>query len=166
VDGCPQAELLAGAVAPFAALAGELPALMAAHVAYAGLGSELPGSLDPRVATELLRGRLGYAGVLVSDNLEMGAVRGRFSIEDAAVRALAAGCDALLLCHRHDSLPRARLAVWNAARASSALRQRLAEAAGRVGTLKARHRARGATRPPLSVLGAPSHLELASKMAF
>jgi beta-N-acetylhexosaminidase len=166
VDDSPQDALVAGALAPFAALAAELPLLMAAHVAYTGLGSALPGSLDPRVSTELLRGRLGFTGVLVSDNLEMGAVSRRFSIEDAAVRALAAGCDALLLCHRHDSLPRARLAVWNAARASSSLRQRVAEAAGRVRMLKERHRARSATRPPLSVLGAPSHLNLASQMAF
>jgi beta-N-acetylhexosaminidase len=164
VDPTPRAELLAGAVAPFAALATTVPLFMGAHVAYAGLGSDLPGTLDPRVATGLLRDELGFRGVLVSDNLEMGAVTSRFSIEDAAVRALTAGCDALLLCHRPDSYSRARVALWRAARASSTLRGRIAEASARVRTLKARHAQAGAQRPSLSVLGAPAHLELASAL--
>jgi beta-N-acetylhexosaminidase len=166
VDARPQDQLLAEEVAPFAALASGLPLLMGAHVAYAGLGSELPGTLDPRVATGLLRERLGYTGVLVSDNLEMGAVSRHFSIEDAALRAMRAGCDALLLCHRPDSLPRVRAALWREARASTTLRARLAQAAGRLRSLKARRAADGALRPPLSVLGAPHHIELALRMAI
>lgn len=166
VDPRPRHVLLVDAIAPFAALAPTLPLLMGAHVAYTGLGSDLPGTLDARIATGLLRDELDFRGVLVSDNLEMGAVTGRFSIEDAAVRAMRAGCDALLLCHRPDSFPRVRAALWREARASASLRARIGEAAARVRTLKARHFATLArtTRPPLSVLGAPSHLELASRM--
>jgi beta-N-acetylhexosaminidase len=170
VDARPQERLLAEEVAPFAALAPALPVLMGAHVAYTGLGSTLPGTLDPRVATVLLRERLGFTGVLVSDDLEMGAISGRFSIEDAAVRAMRAGCDALLCCHRSDSLPRARAALWREAKASGSLRARLTQAATRLRALKSHHRAVGATRPPLSVLGAPEHQDLAKNadghMAF
>jgi beta-N-acetylhexosaminidase len=166
VDPRPRELLLRDEIAPFAALAPTLPLVMGAHVAYAGLGSDLPGTLDARVATVLLREQLGFTGVLVSDNLEMGAVTGRFGIEDAALRALRAGCDALLLCHRPDSYPRVRGAVWREARASSALRARVGEAANRVRALKQRHLTASTTRPPLSVLGSPEHLELVRQMAF
>jgi beta-N-acetylhexosaminidase len=167
IDARPRDVLLADALAPFAALAPRLPILMGAHVAYAGLGSDRPGTLDERVATGLLRDQLGYRGVLVTDNLEMGAVTARFSIEVAAVAAMNAGCDALLLCHRHDSFARARAALWREAHASPHLRTRLSQAASRIRDLKARHfAARNASqRPPLSVIGAPSHASIAIEMA-
>src|SRR5439155_17226333 len=58
---------------------------------------ELPATLSRRFLTDLLRGELGYDGVVVTDALEMQAVADRWGVGGAAVRALAAGADALLL---------------------------------------------------------------------
>jgi beta-N-acetylhexosaminidase len=160
--GAPTRAALADELAPFAALAPSLPALMGAHVSY--LGSALPGTLDPAISTTLLRDELGFRGALLSDNLEMGAVAGAFSVEDAAVRALAAGCDALLFCHRPDSFPRAHAALLAALRdpGATALRRRLAEAADRLRALRAARPAHAA--PPLATLGSPEHQALAASV--
>jgi beta-N-acetylhexosaminidase len=158
---------LAAQLAPFAALAARLPMLMVGHVAYArrpSPGGPRPASLDEAIATGLLRDRLGFRGVLVSDNLEMGAVTRTWSIEAAGVAALRAGCDVLLLCHRRDSLPRVRAALWRALAGSPDLRARLRQAAARVRALKATHVAAWAlrARPSLDVVGSPAHRALAA----
>jgi beta-N-acetylhexosaminidase len=84
-------------LAPFrAASAAGLAMIMSAHVVYTALDSR-PATLSKVASTEL-RAAIGFDGVLVSDDLEMRAIAARWSIEDAAVLAVAAGCDALLVC--------------------------------------------------------------------
>jgi len=82
--------------APFRALAG-MPWAMTAHVLYEALDAELPATLSPRVIQETIRGSIGFDGVLVSDDLSMGALGG--SLEKRARMALAAGCDLALHCN-------------------------------------------------------------------
>lgn len=86
---------------PFAANAG-LPWMMTAHVRYAALDPDRPATLSPGVIARTIRGRLGFAGVLVSDDLCMGALSymGALSGEPGALAAaaLAAGCDLALHC--------------------------------------------------------------------
>jgi len=69
--------------------------------------------------------------VLFSDDLEMKAVAARYSIEDAAVEAVWAGCDALLICKSEDLQDRAHEALVKKAEADSRFRDRCAEAVGR-----------------------------------
>jgi beta-N-acetylhexosaminidase len=84
---------------PFrAAIAAGVPMLMSAHVLYPALDSEHPATLSRRILTDLLRGELGFTGVVASDDLEMRAISGHRSIGDAAVATLQAGADALLVC--------------------------------------------------------------------
>ncbi|HET8997328.1 MAG TPA: beta-N-acetylhexosaminidase [Acetobacteraceae bacterium] len=80
---------------PFALLA-HLPWLMTAHIVYAAWDPHQPATLSPAVVQGIIRGRLGFGGVLVSDDLAMGAVSG--SPAERAVQALAAGCDLALYC--------------------------------------------------------------------
>ncbi len=80
---------------PFAANAG-LPWLMTAHVLYEALDPVRPATLSPLVIGAVIRGRLGFAGVLVSDDLAMGALSGEPDARAAA--AVAAGCDLALHC--------------------------------------------------------------------
>lgn len=72
--------------------------LMVGHANYAAL-SAMPASLSHEVINGLLRGRLGFDGVAVTDDLEMGAISDRQKIGDAVVRACVAGADLLLVCH-------------------------------------------------------------------
>jgi len=89
-----QADLSAD-IRPFALNAG-LPWLMTAHIVYATLDAALPATLSPTVIETIIRGRIGFQGVLVTDDLAMKALSG--APADLALRALAAGCDIALYC--------------------------------------------------------------------
>jgi beta-glucosidase-like glycosyl hydrolase len=84
---------------PFrAAIGAGVPAIMAGHIAFPAItGSDVPASLSPAIVDGLLRGDLGFGGVVVTDALMMGAVTRRFDPAEAAVRALEAGADLLLM---------------------------------------------------------------------
>jgi beta-N-acetylhexosaminidase len=84
---------------PFArAAAAGLPLLMTAHVVFPALDPGVPATLSRRVLHGLLREELGYRGAIVSDDLDMNAITDHINIEDAAVAAIEAGCNILLLC--------------------------------------------------------------------
>ena len=81
---------------PFRALR-DAPAGLTAHVCYAALDPERPGTLSSKVIEEAVRDAIGFDGLLVSDDLSMGALTG--SVAARAAAALAAGCDAALHCN-------------------------------------------------------------------
>ena len=76
--------------------------IMSAHVLFEAIDPERPATLSPTVLQDVLRGELGFEGLIVSDDLEMDAIVGRMPIESAAVEAINAGVDLLLCCHRED----------------------------------------------------------------
>jgi beta-N-acetylhexosaminidase len=80
---------------PFAANA-DLPWMMTAHIRYPALDAERPATLSPRILGEVVRGSIGFGGVLVSDDLAMAALSGTPAARGQA--ALAAGCDVALYC--------------------------------------------------------------------
>ncbi len=95
--------------------AGRVDAVMTAHVVYPALDPEKPGTFSPQVVQGLLRERLGFSGVVITDALEMkGAAEGSNATE-VARRALAAGCDLLLFAFHDEAVRRARLDLARAA---------------------------------------------------
>ncbi len=114
------------------AIAARLPMLMTAHVVFAALDASVPATLSRRVITGLLREELGYEGVVISDDLDMKAIADNVGVADAAVAAVEAGCDVLLLCRDRNHQELARTALHAAATKSGALRTRIASAAARV----------------------------------
>jgi beta-N-acetylhexosaminidase len=83
---------------PFrAAVAAGVATIMTAHVLVPSLDEEVPATLSKRIVG-MLRDELAYQGVILSDDLEMKAVAGHYAVPDAAVRAVAAGCDGVLIC--------------------------------------------------------------------
>ena len=83
---------------PFrAAAAGGVAAIMTAHVLYPALDEQNPATLSSPIVS-LLRDELEFDGLVVTDDLEMGAITRHCAVEDAAVRAIGAGCDMVLLC--------------------------------------------------------------------
>jgi len=86
-------------LAPYRALVHEglADAVMTAHVYHRWLDSRLPATLSRAVIARLLRGRIGWQGVVVSDDLLMGAIVQHYGLEDAALRAARAGVDILLV---------------------------------------------------------------------
>jgi beta-N-acetylhexosaminidase len=81
---------------PFLRLA-DMPWAMTSHVLYKAIDPERPATTSPVIINEIIRGELGFAGVLVSDDLSMEALRG--DLGDRAGRARAAGCDLALHCN-------------------------------------------------------------------
>lgn len=88
--------LRASDFAPFGALA-DCPFAMTAHIIYEAIDAEVPATLSDTVIRDIIRGELGYQGLLMSDDLSMQALSG--PIEDRAARALDAGCDLVLHCN-------------------------------------------------------------------
>ncbi len=127
-----RAALDAVELVPFrAAAAARLSALMTAHVSYPALDAVVPATLSRAICTDLLRGELGYEGWLVSDDLEMKAVADLFTIEELAVLAIEAGCDALLICRSEELQARAHAGLVAAAERDAVFRDRCREAAHR-----------------------------------
>ena len=84
---------------PFrAAIAEQVAFIMTAHVLVPSLDETRPATLSPHVVQKLLREELHFDGVILSDDLEMKAVSARHAVPEAAVDAIRAGCDAVLVC--------------------------------------------------------------------
>ena len=125
---------------PFRALCGEAASVMAGHGHYPALDpdSRRPASASPRILRGLLRGQLGFDGLVVSDDLEMGAVKELDRDGSYGVDALHAGCDLLLYCHSLDRAEAARDAIATRAAADPEFAAILRAAAGRVESAAAR----------------------------
>ncbi len=96
-----RAELEAVELVPFRrAVAEGVAGIMVCHAVFEALDPERPASLSEPVIGGLLRGELGYEGLVLSDDLEMGAVAAELDPAEAAVQAYLAGCDLVLVCHR------------------------------------------------------------------
>ncbi|MEV0154448.1 glycoside hydrolase family 3 N-terminal domain-containing protein [Micromonospora sp. NPDC050686] len=141
VIGATGEQLRSGELVPFrAAVAAGVQAVMTGHLLVPALDPVLPATLSPYVLGGLLREELGFQGVVVTDAVEMRAVADRYGLTGAAVRALAAGADAICVGGEHadeETVRALRDALVTAVRAGELPEERLAEAAKRVGQLAA-----------------------------
>lgn len=127
-----RARLDAVELPPFRAASGAgIASMMTAHVVCEKLDAGVPATLSRAICASLLRSEIGFDGVLFSDDLEMGAIKARYPIEDAAVEAVWAGCDALLVCKDEDAQDRAHEALVRKAESDPRFRDRCVEAATR-----------------------------------
>jgi beta-N-acetylhexosaminidase len=117
---------------PFRAASGAgIASIMTAHVVCEALDPGVPATLSRAICASLLRAEIGFDGVLFSDDLEMAAVAERYPIEESAVEAIWAGCDALLICRDEELQDRAHEALVRRAEKDERFRQRCIEAATR-----------------------------------
>ena len=129
-------------LAPFAAAArAGIEALMTAHVVYPAWDANLPATLSRRIAHDILRGELGFAGLLVSDDLGMAAVADHHAIETLVIESLLAGVDHFLVREPRDRQVRAFEALVVAGESRADVRARIEESASRVARFKAKLRA-------------------------
>lgn len=152
-------------LAPFRAARARIPTIMTAHVVFESLDPGIPATLSEKVISGLLRRELGYDGVIVSDDLEMKAVADRWGSARAGVRAIAAGCDALLVCASLERIIDVRDALLARARSDDAFRSRLLDAASRVDSLP-RVAPPTDPRPTIAAAGGPElEREIAERAA-
>lgn len=162
------ARLDAVELVPFRRLIAEgVAAVMSAHALFPAVEPEaIPATLSRRALTGLLRERLGFGGVVVTDCLEMKAVHGRY--EDVAVRAVLAGADVLCISHTASLQEEAFDALLAAVRSGAIPQARIDESAGRVLAAKAAVAAKaapGGKERALASLRSPAAIELSSRIS-
>src|SRR4051794_6952888 len=132
----PRAAVATRDLPPFAAgIKAGARLVMASHALFTGLDSKNIASQSRPILTTLLRGKLGFKGVVITDSMEAAAVLKRSSLELAALRSVAAGADMLLLTGP-GSFPSVYRQLLTGAKQSERFRARIAEAAARVIALK------------------------------
>jgi len=126
-------------IPPFraAGLAG-VAAIMTSHTLYPQLDPLRPATLSPKILTAILRATLDYQGVVITDDLEMGAIEYEQPVAAAALAAFHAGADMLLICHSQEKVREAKRAMAAALLDSTLATQRLWESVARVRKLKER----------------------------
>ena len=111
-------------------------AIMTSHTIYPALDPERPATISPLILEQLLRRQMGYQGVIVTDDLEMGAIENHQPVEEAALAALLAGADQLLICHDHRKVRRAKERLRQALATGELAPARLAGSLARIGRLR------------------------------
>jgi beta-N-acetylhexosaminidase len=167
----PPDRLRAVELVPFrAAIDADVASIMTAHILIPALDQERPGTLSKRIVTQMLKEELGYRGLVLSDDLDMKAISGRYSLEEATVMAIEAGCDAVLMCGANqDVQARSIEAVIRAVEEQRISLKRAEDALARHRRVKERFLAR--TSPPLTgnalraALGRDESLAIADEMA-
>jgi len=126
---------------PYRLLRRELPMVMVSHAAFPGVTPEAtkdqtkertPASLSKKWITDILRKKIGYRGLVCSDDLEMGGVLAAAPIEQALIGHIRAGGDLGLICHREDFILRAHAAALREAEHDSRFGRRVQESVQRV----------------------------------
>jgi beta-N-acetylhexosaminidase len=111
-------------------------AMMISHVQYPAYDRKYPASLSSPIITELLRRDLGYEGLVMTDDLEMGAVGNHYAIEEAVHLAFAAGVDTLLICHDPDKIEKGYVTLLNRFKKGTFSEGQLKKSLGRILNLK------------------------------
>lgn len=132
---------------PYRALRRDYPFVMVSHATYPQVTkNRTPASLSPEWITGVLRKKIGYRGLVVSDDLEMGGVLAAASVEDAAAEHIAAGGDIALICHREEFIVRAHEVFLKRASSDRRFAQRVKESSQRI--LAFKKKAHGLKRFP------------------
>jgi len=125
---------------PFeAAIAAGVAGLMVSHIVYPRLDPLWPASLSPRIVRQRLRSRMGYEGLVLTDDLDMGAIRKHHDLPAAIRQILAAEVDLVLICHRSPDMEAAAAGILSGLEASKALRESALRSAERILRLKGRY---------------------------
>ena len=130
-------QLWAEDLAPYRALRREFPFVMVAHAAYPAVTHDsTPASLSRIWIADILRKKIGYKGLVISDDLEMGGVSSALPGEQAAVAHIRAGGDICLICHKEQVIRRACEALISEVECDSKFARQVSEAAERIAKFK------------------------------
>jgi beta-N-acetylhexosaminidase len=124
-------------LAPFrAAVASGVSGIMTSHAVYPALDPDLPATLSSTILSNLLREEMGFAGLILTDDLEMGAIVTQCGVAEGAARAFRAGADLLLICKQQSLAKEAMDMVRERVRTGSIPSGRLEDSLERIRTAK------------------------------
>jgi beta-N-acetylhexosaminidase len=154
---------------PFrAAIAAGVASMMSCHVLVPAFDESQPGTLSPAIVQGLLRDELGFEGLIFTDDMEMKAIAARMPVPDACVAAIAAGCDAVLVCSGNHDLQAATIeALIKAVETGDLAYARVEQALSRQRRAKERFLVPAAApvRSLGDVLASEAHRTVADRMA-
>ena len=125
---------------PFrAAMRAGVAAVMLSHVRYTRIDPDWPASLSVRIALDLLREKMGFDGVVMTDDLDMKAIHGRYDMPSITRRCTQGEIDMLLVCHQGPDIERAHRALTTLLQTEGDIAEKARTCARRVLALKRRY---------------------------
>ena len=113
--------------------------ILVSHLKYPALDEEYPASLSSKIMTDLLRNELGYKGIIITDDMEMGAVANQNDFRSIGVKAVKAGVDIVLVCHEYQHQQEVYLGLLDAVNSGEISQERIDESVKRIIKVKLLH---------------------------
>lgn len=113
--------------------------ILVSHLKYPALDEEYPASLSSKIMTDLLRNELGYKGIIITDDMEMGAVANHNDFRSIGVNAVKAGADIVLVCHEYEHQQEVYLGLLDAVNSGEISQERIDESIKRIIKVKLLH---------------------------
>ena len=113
--------------------------ILVSHLKYLALDEEYPASLSSKIMTDLLRNELGYKGIIITDDMEMGAVANHNDFRSIGVNAVKAGADIVLVCHEYKHQQEVYLGLLDAVNSGEISQERIDESIKRIIKVKLLH---------------------------
>lgn len=113
--------------------------ILVSHLKYPALDEEYPASLSSKIMTDLLRYELGYKGIIITDDMEMGAVANHNDFRSIGVNAVKAGADIVLVCHEYKHQQEVYLGLLDAVNSGEISQERIDESVKRIIKVKLLH---------------------------
>lgn len=113
--------------------------ILVSHLKYPALDEEYPASLSSKIMTDLLRYELGYKGIIITDDMEMGAVANHNDFRSIGVKAVKAGVDIVLVCHEYQHQQEVYLGLLDAVNSGEISQERIDESVKRIIKVKLLH---------------------------
>lgn len=113
--------------------------ILVSHLKYPALDEEYPASLSSKIMTDLLRNELGYKGIIITDDMEMGAVANHNDFRSIGVNAVKAGADIVLVCHEYQHQQEVYLGLLDAVNSGEISQERIDESVKRIVKAKLLH---------------------------
>lgn len=113
--------------------------ILVSHLKYPALDEEYPASLSSKIMTDLLRNKLEYKGIIITDDMEMGAVANHNDFRSIGVNAVKAGADIVLVCHEYEHQQEVYLGLLDAVNSGEISQERIDESVKRIIKVKLLH---------------------------
>ncbi len=141
-----------------------VPMVMTAHILLPRVDEERPASLSRRLLRGLLREEMKFDGVILADDIGMGAIRKKYGLGEAAIQALQAGTDVVALCHDETATAPVLACVEDSAAKGEFKADALRASEKRITKLRDACARLEKQRPPLDVIGCAEHRALADRV--